>query len=73
MVREDFEASDIPMIYLMLGTVVDFSREADPGAVPPLPGDPAGGHPGRRAAAGAARAGAGPARFQAAMAGFKTR
>jgi AcrR family transcriptional regulator len=29
-VREDFETSDIPMIYLMLGTVVDFSREAEP-------------------------------------------
>lgn len=29
-VRPDFQQSDIPMLYLMLGTVVDFSREADP-------------------------------------------
>ena len=29
-VRADFDTSDIPMIYLMLGTVVDFSREAEP-------------------------------------------
>jgi AcrR family transcriptional regulator len=29
-VRPDFDTSDIPMIYLMLGTVVDFSREYEP-------------------------------------------
>lgn len=29
-VRADFDTSDIPMIYLMLGTVVDFSREVEP-------------------------------------------
>ncbi len=29
-VRADFAPTDIPMIYLMLGTVVDFSRDADP-------------------------------------------
>ncbi|HYI35475.1 MAG TPA: TetR/AcrR family transcriptional regulator [Thermoleophilaceae bacterium] len=29
-VRQDFDTSDIPMIYLMLGTVVDFSRDAEP-------------------------------------------
>ena len=29
-VRPEFQTSDIPMIYLMLGTVVDFSREYEP-------------------------------------------
>ena len=30
-VREDFQPSDIPLIYLMLGTVVDFSRGFEDG------------------------------------------
>lgn len=29
-VRQDFAPSDIPLIYLMLGTAVDFSRDAEP-------------------------------------------
>jgi len=29
-VRADFAPTDVPMIYLMVGTVVDFSRDADP-------------------------------------------
>lgn len=29
-VRADFDTTDIPMLYLMLGTVVDFSRDTEP-------------------------------------------
>lgn len=72
-VREDFQASDIPMIYLMLGTVVDFSREADPELYRRylailLEGIRAGGQPTELPV---------PAlelpRFQAAMADYKSR
>lgn len=72
-VRDDFDTSDIPMIYLMLGTVVDFSREAEPELYRRylailLEGIRAGGQPPALPV---------PAldlpRFQAAMAEFKAR
>ena len=72
-VREDFQPSDIPLIYLMLGTVVDFSRGFEDGLYRRylailLEGIRAGGQPPELPV---------PAleleKFQAAMARFKSR
>ena len=72
-VREDFEASDIPMIYLMLGTVVDFSRDASPALYRRylailLEGIKAGGQPPELPVPALDLA-----RFRAAMAEYKSR
>jgi AcrR family transcriptional regulator len=72
-VRPDFATSDIPMIYLMLGTVVDFSREYEPELYRRylailLEGIRAGGQPPDLPVAGLKIP-----RFQEAMADYKSR